>query len=152
MVQLKSLSKHQILSMSSSRCLKPRAAFLPACCQYSSLTTSRAFALRPHETPASSPFSTSQPHHARQRGRKDNNPNRGVSPLRRTGLRFPLSVSNRPLPKPVLDPQKRSRPQGTEDHGLWGFFNEARDDIQTPKADFQWGKCVGSLAAAALMV
>ncbi|KAI9719940.1 MAG: 54S ribosomal protein L4 mitochondrial [Chrysothrix sp. TS-e1954] len=85
------------------------------------------------------PFSTSQPQQARHRG-KDNNPNRGVSPLRRTGLRYPLSVSGRPLPKPVLDPERRSKPQRDENHGLWGFFNVAKDDIQIPKDDYQWGR------------
>ena len=70
---------------------------------------------------------------------RDRNRDRGVSAIRRTGLRQPLSVSKYPLPKPVLDPAKRSKPTGDADHGLWGFFNDEKTALATPKDDFAHG-------------
>src|SRR5215469_12786711 len=66
-------------------------------------------------TPFSSTSSTFYP--------RDNNPERGVSTQRHTGLRQPVSVSKTPLPKPVLDPSKRSKVEVDPDHGLWQFFH-----------------------------
>lgn len=56
--------------------------------------------------------------------RKDGNPWRGVSALRRTGLnsRIKLSVDPSKLPKPVTDPAKRSAVQVDDGHGLWEFL------------------------------
>lgn len=59
---------------------------------------------------------------SRQKRKRDNNPNRGVSAMRRTGLRYTLSVSKEPLPRPILDPDKRQKPTVDENHGLWEFF------------------------------
>lgn len=66
---------------------------------------------------------------------RDRNPNRGVSALRRTGLRQPVSVSKEPLPQPVLDPTKRSKPVIDANHGLWGFFNDDKAALNTPEQD-----------------
>lgn len=66
---------------------------------------------------------------------RDYNRNRGVSALRRTGVRQPLSVSKEPLPQPVLDPKKRDRVKVDEKHGLWGFFNRERTVLSTPEED-----------------
>lgn len=44
-----------------------------------------------------------------------------------------LSVDVENLPKPVLDPARRSKLQVDEDHGLWGFFNKDRTPLQTPE-------------------
>ena len=81
-------------------------------------------------------FSTSVPFQTRKR---DNNPNRGVSALRRTGLRYPLGMSKEPLPVPVLDPKKRSKVTVDENHGLWGFFNAKRTPLSTPEEDAACG-------------
>ena len=84
-----------------------------------------------------SQFSTS--HSLRQRRRRDGNPNRGVSALRRTGLRHPIGMSKEPLPVPVLDPKKRSKVKVDENHGLWGFFNKDRTALSTPEQDAAYG-------------
>ena len=85
-------------------------------------------------------FSTSAPLLKRRKLQKrDSNPDRGVSALRRTGLRHPVSMSKVPLPQPVLDPRKRSKPTVAENHGLWGFFNEQRTTLSTPDQDSQHG-------------
>lgn len=82
-------------------------------------------------------FSTS--HSLRQRRRRDGNPNRGVSALRRTGLRYPLGMSKEPLPVPVMDPKKRTKITVDEEHGLWGFFNKERTALSTPEQDASHG-------------
>ena len=78
----------------------------------------------------SASFSTSSPSQVR----KDRNPNRGISALRHTGLRKrqKLSVKLENLPKPVLDPRRRSVVEVSEDHGLWDFFNRDRTTLSTP--------------------
>ena len=73
--------------------------------------------------------------HKAYRKRRDGNPNRGVSALRRTGLRYPVGMSKEPLPQPVLDPKRRSKVQGDPNHGLWGFFNSEKVALTTPKED-----------------
>ena len=85
-------------------------------------------------------FSSSAP--TWQRRRRDGNPNRGVSPLRRTGLRYPVSMSKEPLPEPVLDPKKRSKIAVDENHGLWGFFNKDRKPYGTSVEYSSYGKLV----------
>ncbi|KAK4944401.1 54S ribosomal protein L4 mitochondrial [Elasticomyces elasticus] len=69
----------------------------------------------------SSSFSTT----SHLEGRRDANRNRGVSALRRTGLRKrqTLSVKVEDLPKPVLDPAQRSKVEVDENHALWQFFS-----------------------------
>jgi large subunit ribosomal protein L47 len=71
---------------------------------------------------------------------RDNNRERGVSTQRRTGPRQPLSVSNTPLPKPVLDASKRSKVEVDEDHGLWDFFHGKDKPMNTPEEDFEHGR------------
>ena len=83
-------------------------------------------------------FSSSSP--AWQRTKRDNNPNRGVSALRRTGLRYPVGMSKEPLPEPVLDPAKRSKIIADENHGLWGFFNADRKPYSTAQEYGSHGK------------
>lgn len=75
--------------------------------------------------------STSSPTH----GNHDRNRLRGLSALRHTGLRKrqTLSVNLANLPKPVLDPQRRSAVDVDPEHGLWDFFNEDRTALITPK-------------------
>lgn len=68
------------------------------------------------------------------------NRERGVSTVRRTGPRQPLSVSKTPLPKPVLDPKKRSKVVVDEDHGLYEFFHSKDKPLSTPEEDFAHGR------------
>ncbi|KAL8710628.1 MAG: hypothetical protein Q9220_004852 [cf. Caloplaca sp. 1 TL-2023] len=90
--------------------------------------------------PDSATFSTSTSRAARQPGRKgDRNPNRGVSALRRTGLRNRVEMSRYPLPKPVLDPEKRSKVAVDEKHGLWGFFRDKKA-LNTPEETVLFGR------------
>ena len=70
--------------------------------------------------------------------KRDSNPERGVSALRRTGLRHPVSMSKVPLPEPVLDTSK-TKIEGTINHGLWGFFNAQRTVLSTPDEDDAFG-------------
>jgi large subunit ribosomal protein L47 len=83
-----------------------------------------------------SQFSTSQP----QCFPRDRNPNRGISAVRRTGPREPLSVSKLPLPQPVLDPSRRSQVLVDENHGLWQFFNKERTVLSKPEDDYAHGE------------
>lgn len=80
----------------------------------------------------SSHFSNSHPSLARRK--RDRDPNRGVSALRHTGLRKrqTLSVKLENLPQPVLDPERRSKVEVSDEHGLWEFFNRDRDSLSTP--------------------
>lgn len=75
---------------------------------------------------------------------RDRNPNRGVSALRRTGLRQPVSISKEPLPQPVLDPSKRSKVAVDETHGLWGFFNSDKAALATPEQEASHGTWQGT--------
>ncbi|KAJ9635952.1 54S ribosomal protein L4 mitochondrial [Coniosporium apollinis] len=87
---------------------------------------------RVHSTPCISRFSTSQ---NQSYPRRDRNADRGVSAVRRTGLRprQTLSVKKLDLPTPVLDPSKRSKVQVDEDHGLWQFFGTERRAMALPE-------------------
>lgn len=87
-------------------------------------------------------FSTSTPccnRKTSQRSKRDSNPDRGVSALRRTGLRHPVSMSKEPLPQPVLDLKKR-KIEVAENHGLWGFFNRQKMALPIPKQDDAHGQ------------
>lgn len=83
------------------------------------------------------PFSTTASlHKKRSSARRDNNPARGTSALRHTGLnkKQGISVSLADLPKPVLDPSRRSTVDVDPNHGLWGFFTEDKEVMQPPLA------------------
>jgi large subunit ribosomal protein L47 len=82
------------------------------------------------------PFSTSVP----KTYPRDNNRQRGVSSIRRTGPRQPLSVSSLPLPVPVLDASKRSKIEVDPSHGLWDFFHSPEKPISTPEEDKAHGR------------
>ncbi|KAH6673738.1 putative 54S ribosomal protein L4, mitochondrial [Halenospora varia] len=71
---------------------------------------------------------------------RDMNRERGVSTQRRTGLRQPVSISKTPLPKPVLDPKKRSKVEVDPDHGLWQFFHSKEKPMNTPEEDHAHGR------------
>jgi large subunit ribosomal protein L47 len=94
--------------------------------------------------PAASPFSTSC---SRSQKTGDRNKRRGVSPLRRTGPKKPLSVSNEPLPQPVLDPAKRSAVITANDHGLWGFFTKDKKPMVLPEVEAAHGLSIWSISS-----
>lgn len=83
-------------------------------------------------------FSTSQSLSARRK--RDGNRHRGVSALRRTGLRKPVGMAKEPLPVPVMDPTRRSKITVDKEHGLWGFFNKDRTALSTPEQDASFGR------------
>jgi hypothetical protein len=72
---------------------------------------------------------------------RDNNRVRGLSAMRRSGLRGKrLSIQPWELPKPVVDPIKRSKLEVDADHGLWGFFNKDKTLLSEPQEDSNHGK------------
>ena len=80
-------------------------------------------------SPPRATFSSTPPSHARKNG----NPLRGISALRHTGMRKQiLGASRFPVPVPVKTPERRSRVEVDPDHGLYGFFNEAREPLIAP--------------------
>jgi large subunit ribosomal protein L47 len=78
------------------------------------------------------PFSATTAPQIRLRNREKNK-TRGVSAIRRTGPRVPLSVAKYTLPEPVWHPAGRDAFKTREDHGLYGFFNEARTSMTLPE-------------------
>ena len=80
-----------------------------------------------------SSFSTTPTLSVRANKKRDGNPHRGESALRRTGLRYPNGMSRQPLPQPVLDPKKRTKIEVDPNHGLWGFFNRNRKALSSPE-------------------
>ena len=78
------------------------------------------------------PFSATTHPQIRLRNREKNKI-RGVSAIRRTGPRVPLSVAKYTLPEPVWNPPGRDAFTTREDHGLWGFFNEKRTSMTLPE-------------------
>lgn len=78
-----------------------------------------------------SSFSTTAALSVRATKKRDGNKHRGESALRRTGLRYKNAMSKQPLPRPVLDPDRRTKIQVDPNHGLWGFFNSERKALST---------------------
>ncbi|CAZ85308.1 unnamed protein product [Tuber melanosporum] len=71
---------------------------------------------------------------------RDRNKNRGVSAIHRQPKKgIQISVSNVPLPEPVLDASKRTPVKVNPDHGLWGFFREKKA-LPTPEEDHKHGR------------
>lgn len=105
------------------------STLLPAVSRASGLPP--AFLLPAFSVHQTATFSSTTPYHAR----RDGNPNRGVSALRRTGLnkRQKLSVKLENLPKPIRDPAKRSQVQVAEDHGLYDFLPASQASMHTPE-------------------
>lgn len=68
------------------------------------------------------------------------NRNRGVSSVRRTGPRQPLSVSKTPLPRPALDAYKNAKIDVDPDHGLWEFFHSKDKPMNTPEEEWEHGR------------
>ncbi|KAL6717258.1 54S ribosomal protein L4 mitochondrial [Lecanora helva] len=49
-------------------------------------------------------------------------------------------MSSEALPKPVLDPKKRTKIEGDPNHGLWGFFNSEKKALTTPEQEQAHGR------------
>ena len=86
-----------------------------------------------------SSFSTTASLSVRTRKKRDGNPHRGESALRRTGINYPTGMSMQPLPQPVLDPNRRSKIEVDPNHGLWGFFNKKKEALTLPDKDSEFG-------------
>ncbi|KAJ6264268.1 54S ribosomal protein L4 [Drechslerella dactyloides] len=54
--------------------------------------------------------------------------------------RVSLQYKGMELPKPVMDPSKRTKLVTNPDHGLWGFFNKDKAAIPTPEEDHKHGR------------
>lgn len=91
---------------------------------------------------AAAPFSTTAPQRKRNEPAhrsktRDNNRFRGMSPLRRSGLREPVSVSDEPLPRPAgSTPKVKVDPN----HGLYAFFEGPDKLVRTPAEDREHGR------------
>jgi large subunit ribosomal protein L47 len=88
--------------------------------------------LHPPSAPQTHPFSSTPHPQIRLRNRAKNK-SRGVSAIRRTGPRVPLTISKYELPEPVWDPPARKEFKTRDDHGLWGFFNKERTPMSSPE-------------------
>ncbi len=113
----------------------PPVFLAPALQPFLRLTSSNPASRTSHHYPQHQhrhPFSTTAQPQSRLRNREKNK-SRGVSAIRRTGPRVPLSMSKYPLPEPVWDPASRKEFKTRDDHGLWGFFNEQRMPMTAPE-------------------
>ena len=73
------------------------------------------------------------------RDNKDHNKHRGESPIRRTGTRWRLSMSDEPLPKPVK-PEDLAPYETDPNHGLWDFFPNRVTVASPPEEDAKHGR------------
>jgi large subunit ribosomal protein L47 len=126
------MANHSVLRISRSVCLESN--FFPPLFLAPAFQTS---CLQPQRPPSQTPsntifFSTSASSKARHL-KRDKNRSRGVSAIRRTGPRFPLTMSKYPLPEPVDNPPARKQFEIRPDHGLWGFFNHERTSMSLPE-------------------
>ena len=71
---------------------------------------------------------------------RDQNKQRGLSAIHFSGTCKPLSIAQYSLPVPVLNPAKRAEPQTSENHGLWGFFNEEKTPMIAPENEAAFGR------------
>ena len=95
-------------------------------------------------------FSTSPRISAPKRYREKNK-QRGVSAIRRTGPRIPLSISKYELPRPVVNPPARKEFKTNPEHGLWGFFNKEKTPMSGPEDEIAYG-VLGSGAHRRLLI
>lgn len=86
--------------------------------------------------------STRSFHSSQSLEKRESNRLRGLSALKRSGLRKgqTLSVKLENLPKPVLNPAERSEVQVDPEHGLWKFFNPSKTSIASPEYNNAFGR------------
>lgn len=102
----------------------PRPAWAAPAAQFTT-TAQQSTRTRNHRNPA------------RENKMRDNNRFRGMSPMRRTGLRNPVSVSDVPLPRPQKHlPQVQVDPN----HGLYAFFKGPSKLMNSPAEDKAHGR------------
>ncbi|EXJ81064.1 hypothetical protein A1O3_07352 [Capronia epimyces CBS 606.96] len=77
-----------------------------------------------------------------RRPKKDKNKQRGVSAIRRTGPRSTRGLWQHPLPVPVARDHRTTAAEyaGSEDHGLWGFFDQKRQSMLPPDEESSHGR------------
>ncbi|EXJ90605.1 hypothetical protein A1O1_03708 [Capronia coronata CBS 617.96] len=77
-----------------------------------------------------------------RRPKRDKNKQRGVSAIRRTGPRSTRGLWQYPLPVPVARDHRTTAAEyaGSEDHGLWGFFNQKRQAMMPPDEESSHGR------------
>ncbi|KAL2443855.1 Large ribosomal subunit protein uL29m [Exophiala dermatitidis] len=99
-----------------------------------------AFA-RPQEVLATQSRSYAAPR-LNRKPKQDKNKQRGVSAIRRTGPRSTRGLWQHPLPVPVARDHTGTAPDytGSEDHGLWGFFNKKREPMVPPEEESNHGR------------
>ncbi|KAI1618735.1 mitochondrial 39-S ribosomal protein L47 (MRP-L47)-domain-containing protein [Exophiala viscosa] len=99
------------------------------------ISFSRSYASKPKKE-------ENRPQSLAQRPRKDANKQRGVSAIRRTGPRVTQGLWQYPLPVPVARDHRGTSPeyQGSEDHGLWGFFSKDKRPILPPEEESSHGR------------
>ncbi|KAI1646049.1 MRP-L47-domain-containing protein [Daldinia loculata] len=84
----------------------------------------------------SCPFS-STPDRSMRRARRDNNKQRGLSSIYRSGPRFRMNIDKDQVPKPVdFKPDIKVDPN----HGLWEFFYSKEKLLLTPDEDSEHGR------------
>lgn len=54
-------------------------------------------------------------------------------------------MMSHPLPKPVLNPEKKSKVAVDDKHGLWGFFRDKKV-LNTPEEHVAFGTKIHSVA------
>ncbi|KAI6785108.1 54S ribosomal protein L4-like protein [Emericellopsis cladophorae] len=102
-------------------------------------STGRSLATPSLTSQSTARFSTSA-HLCKRKRRatnRDNNPNRGVSSIYRSGPREPLSMSDIPLPRPR---EFTPKVEVDKDHGLWGFFPRPGTCLMTPEETEKYGR------------
>ncbi|RMZ80148.1 hypothetical protein DV737_g3062, partial [Chaetothyriales sp. CBS 132003] len=72
--------------------------------------------------------------------RRDGNKQRGVSSLYGSGPRKETSVYKWDLPEPVIDAERRAQFKTAENHGLWGFFNKAKQPMVSGEDEAAFGR------------
>jgi len=133
--------------------MPPRFKMSTTClCKLPSISTSSALRLPLFLAPAfarnttqsssatsSRPFTSTPSAQSYRKRSREKNKKRGVSAIRGTGPRVPLSISKYPLPRPVRDSERRKEFQTNPDHGLWGFFDKTRSSMLSPEDEAAHG-------------
>ncbi|KIW19746.1 hypothetical protein PV08_00320 [Exophiala spinifera] len=94
---------------------------------------SRTYASKPKRNKA---------HQVGQAAGGERNKQRGVSAIRRTGPRTTQGLWMHPLPVPVARDHRGTDAQyaGSDDHGLWGFFNSDKKPMLAPDVESSHGR------------
>lgn len=96
---------------------------------------SRTYASKPKRNKA---------HQIGQAAGGEKNKQRGVSAIRRTGPRTTQGLWMHPLPVPVARDHRGTDAQyaGSDNHGLWGFFNAEKKPMLPPDVESSHGRII----------